>query len=55
MRLALNVGLDPSIFPVLDPSGSIQKSAVLSNNKASKEFQALLKAIESQNIGIKIR
>lgn len=55
MRLALNVGLDPSIFPVLDPSGSIQKSAVLSNSKASKEFQALLKAIETQKIGLKAK
>jgi hypothetical protein len=55
IRLALNVGLDPSIFPILDPSGSIQKSAVFSNSRESKEFQALLKAIESQNIGLKAK
>jgi hypothetical protein len=55
IRLALNVGLDPSIFPKLDPSGVIQKSAVLSKNRESKEFQALQKVIETQIAGIKAK
>ena len=55
IRLALNVGLDPKIFPKLDPSGNIQKLAEQSNSEQSKEFQALTNAIKSQVTGIKAK
>jgi len=55
MRLALNVGLDPNIFPKLDPSGNIRKLAESSNSEQSKEFKALENAIKSQIAGIKTK
>jgi len=55
IRLALNVGLDPTIFPKLDPNGKIQELAILSGSNQSQEFKTLLSAINSQNIGIKAK
>ena len=47
LRLALNVGLDPAIFPEFDADGEIEASASATGSRDSAEYKSFTQAIKA--------
>lgn len=55
LRLAMNFGLDPNIFPEFDKTGAIEEQALKSGSKESAEYKVLEEAIKIHGELLKVK